>query len=85
MMDIIEQYLQRANEIIGNRSKDEERYDKEVLRWLRKGKNIRKAINKANKKYPSEALSIDESNVSEVADHYDYLLEHDNIIRKISH
>ncbi len=85
MMNIIEQYLQRANEIIGNRSKDEERYDKEVLRWLRKGKNIRKAINKANKKYPSEALSIDESNVNEVANHYDYLLEHDNIIRKISH
>ncbi len=85
MMNIIEQYLQRANEIIGNRSKDEERYDKEVLRWLRKGKNIRKAINKANKKYPGESLSIDESNVNEVADHYDYLLEHDNIIRKISH
>ena len=29
-MDILEQYLQRSQEIIGNRTKDEERYDKEV-------------------------------------------------------
>ena len=29
-----------ANEIIGDRSSDEKRYDKEVLRWLRKGKGI---------------------------------------------
>jgi hypothetical protein len=84
-MDILDQYLQRSREIIGNRTKDEERYDKEVLRWLRKGKNIRKAINKANKKYPKEALSVDESNLNDVASHYDYLLEHENIIREISH
>ena len=84
-MDILEQYLQSSQEIIGNRTKDEERYDKEVLRWLRKGKSIRKAINKANKKYPKEALSVDESNLNDVASHYDYLLEHENIIRKISH
>jgi len=77
--------LQRSQEIIGNRTKDEERYDKEVLRWLRKGKSIRKAINKANKKYPKEALSVDKSNLNDVASHYDYLLEHENIIRKISH
>ena len=84
-MDILEQYLQRSQGIIGNRTKDEERYDKEVLRWLRKGKSIRKAINKANKKYPKEALSVDESNLNDVASHYDYLLEHENIIREISH
>lgn len=84
-MDILEQYLQRSRELIGNRTKDEERYDKEVLRWLRKGKSIRKAINKANKKYPKEALSVDESNLNDVASHYDYLLEHENIIREISH
>jgi len=85
MIDLFEQYLQRANEIIGDRTKDEERYDKEVLRWLRKGKNIRKAINKANNKYPKEAHSVDESNINDVASHYDYLLEHENIIRKTSH
>ncbi len=55
-MDFLEQYLNRANEIIGDRTKDEERYDKEVLRWLRKGKGIKKAINKANQNYPGSAL-----------------------------
>ena len=58
-MDFLEQYLNRANEIIGDRTKDEERYDKEVLRWLRKGKEIEKAVNKANRKYPKEALKVD--------------------------
>ena len=84
-MDFFGQYLNRTNEIIGDRTKDEERYDKEVLRWLRKGKGIKKAIIKANKKYPKEALKVDEDNINDVATHYDYLLEHDNIIRKISH
>ncbi len=84
-MDFLEQYFDRANEIIGERTKEEERYDKEVLRWLRKGKGIQKAINKANQKYPEEALAVAVENIDDVAAHYDYLLEHDNIIRKISH
>ena len=84
-MDLLEQYLDRANEIIGYRTKEEERYDKEVLRWFRKGKDIKKAINKANRKYPKEALEVDNDNINDVAAHYDYLMEHDNIIRKISH
>lgn len=84
-MDIIEQYLLRSEEIIGNRTQEEKRYDKEVIRWLRKGKNIRKAITKANKKYPKEALQVDESNINDVAAHYEYILEHEDIIQKISH
>lgn len=83
-MDILEQYLKQSREIIGDRTKDEERYDKEVLRWLRKGKNIKKAIGKANEKYPKEALKVEASNINDVADRYDYLLEHENIIRKMS-
>ena len=85
MIDYLKQYLDRANGIIVDRTRDEEQYDKEVLRWLRKGKGIKKAINKANQKYPKEALQVDDSNINDVAVHYDYLLEHDNIIRKISH
>jgi hypothetical protein len=84
-MNFLEQYFDRANEIIGERTKEEERYDKEVLRWLRKGKGIQKAINKANQKYLEEALAVAVENIDDVAAHYDYLLEHDNIIRKISH
>ena len=84
-MDFIEQYLSRSQEIIGDRSRAEIRYDNEVIRWLRKGREIKKAIKKANKKYPNEALKLDGSDINDVASYYDYLLEHENIIRKISH
>ena len=85
MANLLNEYLNRAKEIIGDRTKDEERYDNEVIRWLRKGKGIQKAINKANQKYPKEAMEVTAENINDVAAHYDYLLEHDNIIRKISH
>ena len=84
-MDLIEKYLSRSQEIIGDHTRAEMRYDNEVVRWLRKGKDIKKAINKANKKYPNEALKLDGSDINDVASYYDYLLQHDNIIRKISH
>ena len=48
-------------------------------------KRIKKAIKKANKKYPNEALKLDGSEINDVASYYDYLLEHENIIHKISH
>ena len=84
-MDFIEQYFSRSQEIIGDRTQTEIRYDNEVVRWLYKGKEIKKAIKKANKKYPNEALKLDGSEINDVASYYDYLLEHENIIRKISH
>ena len=84
-MDSIEQYFSRSQEIIGDRTQTEIRYDNEVVRWLRKGKEVKKAIKKANKKYPNEALKLDGSEINDVASYYDYLLEHENIIRKISH
>jgi hypothetical protein len=84
-MDFIEQYLLRNQEIIGDRSRAEIRYDNEVIRWLRKGREIKIAIKKANKKYPNEALKLEGSDINNVASYYDYLLEHENIIHKISH
>ena len=84
-MDFIGQYLSRSQEIIGDRSRAEIRYDNEVIRWLRKGIEIKKAIKKANKKFPKEALKMDGNDINDVASYYDYLLEHENIIRKISH
>ena len=32
------------------------------------------AIKKANRKYPNEALEIDDDNINDVAAHYDYLM-----------
>lgn len=52
-MNFLEQYLQRSEEIIGDRSPAEKRYDNEVL-----------------KKYPREALDVDDSNSDDVASHY---------------
>lgn len=83
-MSLIDQYLRRSQEIIGSRTQSEERYDNEVIKWLKKGVNIRKAINEANKKYPDEALKLDEANVQDVAAHYEYLIQHMEIMRKIS-
>jgi len=83
-MDFIEQYFSRIQEIIGDRTRTEIRYDNEVVRWLSKGKDLKKAINKANKKYPNDALKLGGSDINDVASYYDYLFEHDNIIRKIS-
>ncbi len=82
-MNLIDKYLERANEIIGDRTPEEEEYDREVLLWLEKTGKIRKAINKANKKYPSEALQYNEENIADIWKHYDYLLNHMKITRKI--
>jgi hypothetical protein len=76
----LKQYLTRANEIIGERTPDEEKYDREVIRWMRKGKSINKAIAKANEKYPTEALQVDDDTLGEVRAHYEYLAEHEAII-----
>jgi hypothetical protein len=83
-MSLIDQYLRNSQEIIGNRTQSEERYDNEVIKWLRKGVNIRRAIKKANKKYPDEALKVNEANVDDVAAHYEYLRQHLEIMQRIS-
>ncbi len=84
-MSLIDQYFQRSQDIIGDRTPDEEQYDNEVIKWLKKYGKIRKAINKANKKYPNEALKYDETNIDDIASHYDYLLKHMEIVQKIGH
>jgi hypothetical protein len=82
-MDIINQYIARAREIIGNRTPEEIEYDNEVVRWLQKGEGIRKAIAKANETFPSEALEVTEEVLADVQAHYKYLAEHEEIIRKL--
>ncbi|CAN5855147.1 hypothetical protein BH18ACI4_BH18ACI4_06410 [soil metagenome] len=81
-MDILKQYLSRADEIIGERTPDEQKYDREVIRWIRRGKSVTKAIARANEKYPAEALQVDNDNLADVQAHFEYLAEHDAIIEK---
>jgi hypothetical protein len=82
-VDILKQYTERADEIIGERTLDEQKYDREVIRWLRRGKSINKAIARANEKYPTEALQVDNDNLADVQAHYEYLTEHQAIMEKL--
>ena len=82
-MDILKQYTERANEIIGERTPDEEKYDREVIRWIRRGKSIRKAIAEANEKYQTEALQVNDDTLADAQAHYEYLAEHDAIMERL--
>jgi hypothetical protein len=82
-VDFLKQYLTRADEIIGERTPNEQKYDREVIRWMRRGKSITKAIAKANEKYPTEALQVDNDNFADVQAHYEYLSDHDAITEKL--
>ena len=82
-MNSINDYLARSAEIIGERTPGEEKYDREVIRWIEKGKPVKKAIDRANVKYPDEALLVDDSMIPDLQSRYEYMLEHEKIMRKI--
>ena len=84
-MKELQPYLDRANDIIGERSKEEELYDNEVVENLRKYGKIRKALNKANKKFPNEALKYDDSNIEDLQDRYEYMVNHYDIVNRMGH
>lgn len=50
---------------------------------MRKGKDIKKAIARANEKYPSEALKVDDDALEDVRSHYEYLADHESIMQKL--
>ena len=79
----LSEFTGRSNEIIGDRTPDEERYDREVLRWMRKGKSVSKAIGKANQKFPGEALKVDDDNLTDVQSHYEFLANHELITERL--
>ena len=84
MDDFIKGYLDRSDEIIGDRTPEEIAYDNEVIKQLRKGRDIKKALKMAARKYPSEALQWNEETIGDIAAHYEYLMEHEEITRKLS-
>jgi GH35 family endo-1,4-beta-xylanase len=84
-MSLLEQYIQRSQDIIGDRTPEEAKYDEEVVKWLKKYGKIRKALNKANKKFPEEALTYNDDNIGDIESHYDYLMKHMEIMSKIGH
>ena len=82
-MDLIQQYLENAAEIIGERTPGEEKYDREVIHWLGKGEPVKQALAKANEKYPAEALVVEDALLPDLQARYQYLLEHEHILRRL--
>jgi hypothetical protein len=79
----INAYLKRAREIVGDRSQLEIDYDNTVVAHLRSGKDIKSAIRAANQEHPEEALQPGADHWTDLADRYDYLLEHQTILKKL--
>jgi len=83
-VDDLKAYLDRSHEIIGERTPEEVAHDNEVIKQLRKGRNVKKALKMAARKYPLEALQWDEKNIGNIAAHYEYLMGHEEIMKKLS-
>ena len=81
--DVINAYLDRAREIIGERSPAEKAYDDEVVAGLDKGLGISAAIKAANAKFPDEALQFDSTTQEDIQEHFEYLAEHMKILRRL--
>jgi hypothetical protein len=76
-------YLGRAREILGDRTDSEIKYDDTVVAFLTKGMNIKSAVNAANREHPEEALKPDPAHWAELAARYDYISEHQLMLRKL--
>ena len=83
MDKMLKQYLERASDIIGERTASEIAYDDAVVESLTMGLPIEAALTKAGQKHPSEALQWDAGNIGDLAARYDYLKEHADIMRKL--
>jgi hypothetical protein len=79
----INAYLERAQDIIGDRSSGEIQYDDAVVAHLSAGMDIKRAIGSANQEHPDEALNPGADQWSDVAARYEYLKEHQVILRRL--
>lgn len=79
----IKEYLDRAAEIIGDRTSSEIEYDDAVVEALNQGRTIKEALAVAGEKHPGEAIKWDNGNISDIAAHYEYLKEHTHIMRML--
>jgi hypothetical protein len=82
-VNLINAYLQRAREIIGERSTGEIKYDNAVVANLSAGLNIRKAIAAANRQFPAEALQPRAEHWADLSARYEYIREHQTMLRKL--
>jgi len=83
-MTTFRKYAETAARIIGKRTPARIAYDDEVLRWRQiTGGDTREGILKANLKFPSQALSTDESEMEGFNAYFEYLAVHAEIVRNL--
>ncbi|MCX6924593.1 MAG: hypothetical protein NT154_15465 [Verrucomicrobia bacterium] len=83
MSNLLNAYLERAREIIGERSQAEIGYDNAVVAHLSMGKDIKSAIRAANQEHPEEALKPDADHWPDLAARYEYIKEHNMILKRL--
>ena len=84
--ELLDAYLDSTaefSEMLKERTPGEIAYDYEVVRGLREGLSILKALELAKEKYPEEALQWDDDTIVDIKDHYEYLMNHENILSKL--
>lgn len=84
-MDVnqINSYLERAREIIGERSPTEISYDDTVVAHLNSGMQIKRAIAAANQEYPEEALRPSADDWADLEARYQYIAEHKVLLKRL--
>lgn len=75
-------YLKRAREIIGAQTVAQIEYDNAVIVGLARGMDIQRAIAAANQEHPDEALNPQPNQWADLAARYDYLRQHDEILKR---
>jgi hypothetical protein len=86
MKELIDSYLKDTVEfssMLEERTAGEVAYDHEVVIALRRGLSIKRALEEAGEKYPDEALKWDDETVNDIKAHYEYLMNHEDILAKL--
>jgi hypothetical protein len=86
MKDLIDSYLKDTVEfssMLRERTAGEVAYDNKVVIGLRRGLPIKRALELAGEKYPDDALKWDDETINDIKAHYEYLMNHEDILAKI--
>ena len=86
MQELIDSYLKDTVEfssMLEERTAGEVAYDNEVVIELRRGLSIKRALEVAGEKYPDEALKWDDETINDIKAHYEYLMNHEDILAKL--
>ena len=82
-VSLINAYLEEAREILGERTDSEVKYDDAVAAHLGRGMDIKSAIEAANQEHPDGALRPETGHWADLKARYDYIVEHEAILKKL--